>query len=97
VQLVVPEIEPHEPEDGILHSPAMLPAALPAALPFCGSTGPAPGAAALAALPAQLLSPVLGSRLEADRPAEFVLLAPGERPRLRLGDNTRGPGGDMGW
>ncbi len=62
----MPEVEPHEPEEGLLHSTHVAVCPQPAIHPQ------------FVRLRAQLASPPAGTCLEADRTYDFVLLAPSE-------------------
>lgn len=64
-QVVVPDVEPHEPDEGVLHSDATPPVPLPATHP------------AFVTGRCALLSPPITVQLEADRAYDFALVVPG--------------------
>jgi hypothetical protein len=68
-QVTVPEVEPHDPSEGILHDPSTNVRVLPTIYPE------------FVRRRAQLLSPSSTHPLEADRPYNFVVIAPGKQQR----------------
>jgi hypothetical protein len=66
-QVTVPEIESYDPSEGILHDPSTSVRVLPTIYPE------------FVRRHAQLLSPPPTHPLEADRPYNFIVIAPGEQ------------------